>query len=169
MKRSRKSAIKQEKATTNFEVFMENKKSTTQNILRLAAGELILSVAVVAVFAALGEFSYKVITGVLLGSAAAIANFVFLTVTINRAVDRFMALRGDGEMSEEEADAFTAKNAGEIQNAQKLSFLLRTFTLLGALVLAFISKQFNVIATVIPLLAFQPILIISQQIGANKK
>ena len=37
---------------------MENKKSTTQNILRLAAGELILSVAVVAVFAALGEFSY---------------------------------------------------------------------------------------------------------------
>ena len=120
---------------------MENKKSTTQNILRLIAGELILSAAVVAVFAILGEYSYKVITGVLLGSTAAIANFVFLTVTINRAVDRFMALRGDGEMSEEEADAFAAKNTGEIQNAQKLSFLLRTFTLLGALVLAFISKQ----------------------------
>ena len=148
---------------------MENKKSTTQNILRLIIGELALSAAVVAVFTILGEFSYKVASGVLLGSTAAIANFIFLSVTVNRAVDKFMALRGDAEMSDEEADAFAAKNMGEIQNAQKLSFLLRTLTLLGSLVLAFISNQFNVIATVIPLLAFQPILIISQQIGVKRK
>lgn len=147
---------------------MQSKNTIWKDLFSLIIGEAAVSAVVAAVFLLLDVFSYKVITGVLLGSAIAIFNFVFLTISINRAIDRFMELRGNKEMSEEEADDFAAKNAGGIQNAQKLSYLIRTFTMLGALVLAFISKQFHVIATVIPLLAFQPILIFSQQIRGNK-
>ena len=147
---------------------MKNKNSCFKDISDLIIGELAVSALTTAVFALLGVFTYKVISGVLLGSAVAIVNFLILTLSVNRAVDRFMELRGDREMSDEEADAFAAKHMGEIQNAQKLSYVIRNFTMLGALVLAFLSKQFDVIATVIPLLAFQPILIISQQIGGRK-
>ncbi len=147
---------------------MQNKNSGMRDIIALVLGELTVSAGVAAVFALCGFFSYKVITGVLLGSLVAILNFVFLTLSMNRAVDRFMALRGEREMDEEEADAFAAKHAGEIQNASKLSYIIRTFTMLGALVLAFISKQFDVIATVIPLLAFQPILIVAETIRQKR-
>ena len=139
-----------------------------RDIITLALGELIVSACVVAVFATLGFFSYKVLTGVLLGSLVAVLNFIFLTVSINRAIDKFMALRGDREMDEEEADAFASKHGGEITNASKLSYIVRTFTMLGALVLAFISEQFDVIATVIPLLAFQPILILAETIRRKR-
>ena len=147
---------------------MQNKNSGLRDVLTLTLGELIVSAGVAAVFALCGFFSYKVVTGVLLGSLVATLNFIFLTVSINRAVDRFMELRGDREMDEEEADAFAAKHAGEIQNASKLSYIIRTFTMLGALVLAFISKQFDVIATVIPLLAFQPILIMAETLRKKR-
>ena len=129
---------------------------------------MLISAATIAVFLLLNAFSYKVITGVALGSAVAIFNFALLSVSVNRAVDKFMALRGDGEMTEEEADDFAAKHSGEIQNAQKVSYLIRTLTMLGSLVLAFLSEQFDVIATVIPLLCFQPVLIFSQQIKLKR-
>lgn len=147
---------------------MQNKNSGLRDVLTLALGELMISVGVVAVFALCGRFYYKAVTGVLLGSLVAILNFVFLTVSMNRAVDRFMELRGDREMDDEEADAFAAKHMAEIQNASKLSYIVRTFTMLGALVLAFISKQFDVIATVIPLLAFQPILIAAETLRKKR-
>ncbi len=147
---------------------MQNRKTILTDLFYLAAGELLISAATIAVFLLLNAFSYKVITGVALGSAVAIFNFTLLSVSVNRAVDKFMALRGDGEMTEEEADDFAAKHSGEIQNAQKVSYLIRTLTMLGSLVLAFLSEQFDVIATVIPLLCFQPVLIFSQQIKLKR-
>jgi len=153
---------------------MQNKKSTYRDIFILAVGEAIAAAAIIAVYALLDAlgildvFSYKVITGALLGALVAVFNFAFLTVSVNRAVDKFMALRGDKEMDDEEAEKFAAEHVGEIQNAQKLSYIVRTFTMLGALVLAFLSKQFDVLATVIPLLLFQPILIISQNISRKR-
>ena len=147
---------------------MQSKNTIWKDLFSIIIGEAAVSAAAAAVFLLLDVFSYKVITGVLLGSVVAIFNFIFLTLSINKAVDKFMALRGDGEMSEEDANEFAAKHSGDIQSAQKLSYLIRTFTMLGALVLAFISKHFHVIPTVSPLLALQPILIFSQQIRGNK-
>lgn len=149
---------------------MQDKKSTYRDIILLALGELLAAAATVAVFflAYRAGFSYKVFTGALLGAAVAVFNFAFLTFSVNRAVDNFMKLRGDREMDEEAAEKFAAEHVGEIQNAQKLSYAIRTFTLLGSLVLAFISEQFDVIATVIPLLLFRPILIISQNIARKR-
>lgn len=147
---------------------MQDKKSTYKDIFVLAVGELAVTAAVVAVYALLDAFTYKAVTGALLGALVAVFNFVFLTVSVNRAVDRFMALRGEKEMDEEEAEKFAAEHIGEIQNAQKLSYIIRTFTMLGTLVLAFLSEQFDVIAAAVPLLLAQPILIISQ-LAVRKK
>jgi hypothetical protein len=80
-----------------------------------------------------------------------------------------MELRGEGEMDDEEAEKFAAEHAMEFQNISKLSFIIRTFTMLGALVVAFLTKQFDVVATVIPLLCFQPILIISQSLKNKRR
>lgn len=147
---------------------MQDKKSTYKDIFNLAVGEVAVAAAVVAVYALIGAFDYKAVTGALLGAAVAVFNFSFLTVSVNRAVDKFMSLRGEREMDEEEAEKFASEHVGEIQNAQKLSYIIRTFTMLGALVLAFLSKQFDVIATVVPLLAFQPVLIVSQSIKRKR-
>lgn len=145
-----------------------NKRSNYRDTLYLAVGEVAAAAAVVAVYAIIGAFSYKVVAGALLGAVVAVFNFLFLSFSVNRAVDRFMELRGEREMDEEEAEKFAAEHVGEIQNAQKLSYIVRTFTMLGALVLAFLSNRFDVIATVVPLLLFRPILIVSQNIARKR-
>lgn len=147
---------------------MQNKSSNYRDIAYLAVGEIAVAAAVVGIYALINALSYKVVIGALLGAAVAVFNFIFLTVSVNRAVDKFMALRGDKEMDDEEAEKFAAEHVCEIQNAQKLSYIIRTFTMLGALVLAFLSNQFDVIATAVPLLLFQPILIISQNVARKR-
>lgn len=105
-------------------------------------------------------FTYRVPLGAALGAAVIIINFVFLGISVNRAVDRFIAARGEREMTEEEAITFTAEHAAEIQNAIKLSFIVRTVSMLAALVVAFILLDvFSPIATAIPILMYRPVLL----------
>ena len=132
------------------------------------AGEVVVSVITVAVFFLIGQFSYRVVTGVILGSAVIILNFLFLYISMNRAIDNYMALRGDKEMSDEEAEKFAKDNAIIIQNATKLSYIIRTFTMMAALVAALLLDWFDVIATVVPLLAFRPVLFASQLLSKKK-
>lgn len=147
---------------------MENNRSKYKDVLYLAVGEILAALAVVAVYAFIDALTYKVLLGAALGAAVAVFNFLYLSISVNRAVDKFMRLRGEREMDEEEAEKFASQHVGEIQNAQKLSYIVRTFTLLGALVLAFLSKQFDVIATAVPLLLFQPILVVTQNIAQRR-
>lgn len=147
---------------------MENNRSKYKDVLYLAVGEILAALAVVAVYAFIDALTYKVLLGAVLGAAVAVFNFLYLSISVNRAVDKFMKLRGEREMDEEEAEKFASQHVGEIQNAQKLSYIVRTFTLLGALVLAFLSKQFDVIATAVPLLLFQPILVVTQNIAQRR-
>ena len=147
---------------------MNNKNSFMKEWWTIFAGEIAVSVLTVCVYLAIGQFSYRVVTGVILGSAVIILNFLFLYLSVNRAIDNYMELRGDKEMTEEEAEKFAKENAMMIQNATKLSYIIRTFTMMGALVLALLLDWFDVIATVVPLLAFRPILLVSQLIGKKK-
>ena len=148
---------------------MENKSSSAKSIIALTIGEIAVSVLVCLVYFIISlvspyEFSYKVITGAALGSAVTVANFIFLTVSVNRAVDRYLALRGSREMDEEEAEKFAQEHAMAVQNAATRSFIVRTVTMLAALVLAFITGWFEPIATVIPLLMFRPIIYVLELI-----
>ena len=144
---------------------MKNNKSGTE-IISLAIGELAVSVLIVigyliADLTAIYPFTYKVITGVLLGSLVTVGNFFFLSVSVNRAIDRYVAERGTREMTEEEAEKFTNEHSMGIQNAIKTSFIVRTVTMLLTLVLAFIAGVFEPLATVIPLIMYRPIITVT--------
>lgn len=135
----------------------------------LALGEVIVCALVVLGFFVSNlifetGFTYRIFTGALLGSVVSVANFFGLSYSVNRAVDRFIALRGQREMTEEEALKFTAEHSMRIQNSIRTSFIIRITTMLAALVLAFVLDWFAPLATAIPLLAYRPILVVGEAI-----
>ena len=138
---------------------MQKKNMPVTEILVLTVGELLVSLAVIGIYLLLDKFSYAVVGGCLLGSAVAIFNFVFLSVAVNRAIDRAMAQRKEGEMSEEEAVAFAQENQAAVQRAATSSYLLRQILMVSVLVCAFLlDGWFDVIATLVPLLMFRPLI-----------
>lgn len=144
---------------------MKNKSSYTGNILLLALLELAVSAIVCVVYLLIGRYENAVLLGTLLGSAVTVANFALLTLTVNRAVDRYLALRGEREMDEEEAEKFANEHAMAVQNAATRSFIIRTLSMLATLVLAFLlTSWFSPIATAIPLLMFRPLLYVLELI-----
>ncbi len=147
----------------------ESNKTTLTETAIIFIGELIVSLAVTGVYLLLDKFSYKVITGVALGSIVTVVNFLILTLSVNRAIDKFMKKRGDGELSDEEAEKFAKENAASVQFAATRSYVLRTLLMLGAFVLAFTLDYFEVIATLIPLLAYRPIIYVSELIRKRKE
>ena len=145
------------------------KSKNNREMTVLLVGEAIVSVVTVALAFLVSLFSdfsfdYTVITGVLLGSAVIILNFLFLSISVNRAVDSYLEARGSREMTDEEAEKFTAENSMVIQNKIKTSFIIRTVTMLLALVAAFLLEWFNPLCTAIPMLAFRPILSLSETV-----
>ena len=125
----------------------------------LAVGEIVVSLIVTLVFVIIRKFTPSVIFGALLGSAVVVLNFIWLSVSVNRAVDRALECRPDGELDDDAVEKFSDEHTAAIQNAVKLSYITRTATTLVTLVVAFLfGKVFNVIATLVPLLMLQPIL-----------
>lgn len=120
--------------------------------------EIIISLVTVAVFLLINKFSYKVITGVALGSLVTVINYLILAMTTERVINNMLEARGEGEMDEETAAKFAKEYEAKFQSAAKLSYVLRNALMLITLVVAFLLKFFNVFATVIPLLAFRPII-----------
>ena len=139
----------------------ENKNLYIDTIY-LAIGEIIVSLLVLLVYIAIGKFEWTVITGVILGSLATIANFIILSIALNKALDKFIDMRGDKELSEEEAEAFAKANSIKVQNAVTKSYVFRTGLMMGSLVIAFITKWFNPIATLVPLAMYKPLLYVTQ-------
>ncbi len=136
--------------------------------LIILLGELIISLATVGVYLLIQKFDYTVVTGLALGSAVTVANFMILAITINHAINKFMDKRGDKEMTEEEADAFAKQNQMSVQAAASGTYIVRTLLMLGTLVGAFLlGDYFDVIATVIPLLGYRPIILVSEMIRAR--
>ena len=142
---------------------MKNSRLPLFEICLLAIGELIVSSIIIGVFLIIRKFTWSVVFGALLGSAVVILNFLWLSISVNRAIDRALAERPEGELDEEALSAFTAKHTAAVQNASKLSYIIRTATTLITLVLAFLLEGvFNVIATLIPLFMLTPILTLSE-------
>ena len=145
----------------------QNKNSYIDTIY-LAIGEFIVSLLVVLVYIAIGKFDWTVASGVILGSAVTILNFIILSHAVNKALNKFIDLRGDKEMDEEEAKAFAKANSIKVQNAVTKSYVFRTGLMMGALVLGFITKLFNPIATLIPLVMYKPLLYATQFIKQKR-
>ena len=128
----------------------------------LAIGEAIVAALISVVFLLIGKFNYSVVTGAVLGGAVTVINFLILSVGINRAINKFVEERGEDEMDEEEADKYAKEHGMTVQNAMMKSYMLRMFLMIGALVLAGVSGWFDIIATVIPLLMYRPILYVTE-------
>lgn len=135
----------------------------------LALGELIVSILIAIGFLIFKSFSYKVITGALLGSAVTVINFLILSVAVNRAVNGYVSQIGDKEMDEEEAEKYAKEQGTAVQNAMAKSYIFRMGFMIGALVLAMISGWFSPLATVIPLLTYRPVLYAIEFIKAKKE
>ena len=146
----------------------KNKLSAYADSLWLLLGELLASALTVGVFSLLGKFHYSVITGGLLGSIVTTLNFFILSVGINRAVNKYIEERGDKEMDEEEAAKFAETHKMDVQNAMAKSYILRMLLMIGSLVLAGLSGWFNIIATVVPFLAYRPVMYVIEFIKTKK-
>lgn len=147
---------------------MQKKNMPLGDIVFLAAGELLASLIIVGVYLIIGAFEWRVLTGAAIGSAVTVLNFAILSFSVNRAVDRVMEMRGNKEMTEEEADAFALQHSAEIQKAVKSSYLLRQILMLGALVAAVLLKVALILPAVIPLLLFRPILMVREAFRKKK-
>ena len=150
---------------------MENKNKLAVYIdtVWLALGELIVAMLISAGFLIFKKFNYTVITGATLGGAVTVINFLILSIGINRAINKFGDERGDKEMDEEEAEKYANEHGTAVQNAMLKSYMLRMLLMIGSLVLAGISGWFNIIATVIPLLMYRPILYTVELIKSKTK
>ena len=145
----------------------KNKNSYIDSVY-LAIGEAIVSLLVILVYIAINMFDWTIATGTILGSAVTVANFLILAYSVNKAINKFIDLRGDGEMSEEEAEKFAKANSLKVQNAVTKSYILRTGLMMGSLVLALVTGWFDPIATLIPLAMYKPLLYVTQFIKQRR-
>lgn len=149
---------------------MNNKDTLKANFepaMIMAIGELIVTVVVVLIYLLIGKYDYTVLLGALLGALVMVGNMLFLSISVNRAVNKYLALRGDKEMSDEEAEDFNKKYAVGVQNAMNISYIVRTLTLIASLVLAFAlagGKVFSPLPTAITLLMYRPIIYVGELI-----
>lgn len=129
---------------------------------RVAAGTLILTVLMIAVFLILGKFDHTVLLGALLGCATAIGNFFLMALTVQHLTGSMPVLpkreeeeASDGaEESDEEQHASQPLSA-EAQMAgrkMQLSFILRLLLMGLVAVLALKTPVFHPVAALLPLL-----------------
>ena len=123
---------------------MDSRKIVFRETAVIALGEVILSAAMVGVFAALGYFQMNVLWGALGGCLVMIANYFFMAVTVSLAADR--------------------AEAGEVKQAQKMVQLSSTLrlVLMGIALIVGIKLGANVIALVLPLAFARPILMLAE-------
>lgn len=140
------------------------KRNPFSDVLQFAIGEIIVTVLTIVGFFVLSilefyKFDLSIIFGALLGFAIIVANYILLTISVNSEIDKYMKLRGDREMTDDEAAQFAKENTAPIQAAIKKSFILRTASMLVTLVVAFLLKNiFNPLAAAVPMLAFRFVL-----------
>lgn len=141
----------------------------------ILVGELIVSLITAGVFLLLDvlgtgiKLDHTVVLGLLLGTVVTVANFLILALTVNNAVNKALANAPKEEMTEEEAIAFAEENRASVQMAAAGTYIIRTLLMLGALVGAFlIGNLFNVVATLIPLVMYRPIIFVSEFIRKKK-
>lgn len=146
----------------------EMKKNDRTDIACLAVGEAVVAVLICIVYLAIGEFDYTVLTGSVLGAIVAVGNFVALTASVNKIVETYIGERGEGEMTDEEAEKFSAEHKMSVQNAMTKSYIWRNAVMIAVLVGALITRQFDPISLLVPLVAYKPLIYLSEFIKKKR-
>ncbi|WP_294499679.1 ATP synthase subunit I [uncultured Gemmiger sp.] len=118
---------------------MRKYRDVLAQVLHLAVIVAICVAAMFGVYAVLGRFDGKVLLGGLIGGGIAIAHFLFLSITIARALDR----------------AREEKNAARVQLSLQASTGIRLLFIAVVLVLLFRADICDPVAALIPLLIAQ--------------
>ena len=126
---------------------MDSRKKIIKETGILLLGELMGSGLLVAVFAAFGAFSLKVVISALIGSVVITANYFAMAVILSIAADRAAA--------------------NEVKKAQQLTQFSSTIRLvcMGVILLVAIKLGANAIALVLPLLFMRPVLMLMEFFG----
>lgn len=126
---------------------MDSRKEVLKQTGMLAAGILLCSGLMVAVFAALGYFSMNVVISALVGSATIILNYFFLAVTVTMAADK--AKQGE-----------PAAGQKMIQSSSIVRLLV-----MGVVLLIGVKAGGNVLALALPLAFMRPVLLVMEFFG----
>ncbi|MDO4484543.1 MAG: hypothetical protein Q4C54_09000 [Clostridia bacterium] len=135
---------------------MKIDQTVKRETLRIAAGTLILSTLMVAVFLVLRQFSIKVLLGALWGSFFAVLNFFLLGISVQKAAEKMNGVHlPPQEEDEETGEVKEAPLSPEAQEAKKqmhLSYSLRMLMLFAACVAGVCVPVFHPVAALLPLL-----------------
>lgn len=146
----------------------EMKKNDRTDIVCLAVGEAVVAALICLAYLAIGRFDYTVLTGSVLGAIVAIGNFIALSLSVNRIVENYIGERGDCEMTDEEAEKFSAEHKLSVQNAMTKSYILRNVVMIAVLVGALITRQFDPISLLVPLVIYKPLIYLSEFIKKKR-
>lgn len=123
---------------------MDSRKIVFKETAIVAIGEVILSSAMVGVFALTGHFQLNVLWGALVGTLIIILNHFFMAVTVSLAADRAAA-----------GDPKRAKTMTQLSGTARL-------LLMGVALIIAIKAGCNVVAAVLPLAFLRVILLLSE-------
>ncbi len=115
---------------------------------KLSIGVIVMSVIMVAIFAALGKFDYKVVTGAALGTLVTIANYLFLAFSIERISQKDDVNNGKSIMT--------------------FSYFIRLAVIAVTIIIAIKLPIFNYIAVALPFL-FPRVVIVGINLIDSKK
>ena len=124
---------------------MESRKYVIRETLRVALGVAVCVAAMIGVFALLGQFSWEVVLGGIVGGLVAVGNFFFMAVGVTLAADKA-----------EEQDV----RGGKAMVSS--SYTIRLIVMAVVLFAAAKSGYCNVFALVIPLLFVRPVLTVGE-------
>ncbi len=127
--------------------------------LRIAAGTLILTLFMLAVFLIIGRFDLSVLLGALLGSAAAIGNFFLLGLSVQKAAETMNGVKlpsyeeAEAGLEEgQEAEAVVTPETRQAKQRMQLSYTGRMLMLAAVGILGLTLPCFHAVATVLPFL-----------------
>lgn len=130
---------------------MDSRKIVMRETAAIAVGEVLLSAAMVGVFAAFGYFKMNVLWGALAGCAVMITNYFLMAITVSMAADR--------------------ATQGNAQQAQKMIQLSSTARLvvMGVALVVCLKLGANPIALLLPMLFARPILMLWALFGKKEE
>ena len=126
---------------------MKFQPSTRKEVKRISAGVLIGSALMVAVFAAVGKFTWDVLWGALLGDAVAIGNFIYLCLSVQKAA---------------------AGDEIKARLVMRTSYTMRMLVVIAALAVGMAVEAFHWLAVIIPLLLPRVTIFVLQLTGAYR-
>lgn len=126
---------------------MDSRKTIWNDLMPIAAGQVLCTAVMIGIFAVLGYYDQTVLLGGIAGSLIAVANFFFMTLFV--------------DLASKKAEA---QDVAGGQKVIQFSYMGRMAFILIALVLLAKSGLCNVLALAVPLVFNRPILTVYELI-----